>query len=166
MGNVLLLSKLDNQSISGARTTFRLDEQIRQSIMLLESEWVRKDIEFDVEMDEVTVTENEQLLHHVWYNLIGNAIKFDPDGGLVRIKLTDNEDSIVFSVEDSGPGIEPEALKHVFDKFYQADSSHKSEGNGLGLSLVKRVLDLVEGEIAVENIENGCRFTVVLKNKK
>lgn len=164
VGNVLLLSKIENQSLSGSKTSFRLDEQIRQSIMLLEPEWVKKDIEFDVEMDEVTVKGNEQLLHHVWYNLISNAVKFDPEGGLIRIRLSEKGSCAVFTVEDSGPGIEPEALKHIFDKFYQADSSHKSEGNGLGLSLVKRILDLSGGEIVVENIEGGCRFTVILKN--
>ena len=163
VGNILLLSKIENQSIGGAKTEFRLDEQIRQSIMFLEPEWVRKDIEFDVEMDEVTVTGNESFLHHVWYNLIGNAIKFDPNGGLVRIRLSKEGARIVFSVEDSGPGISPDAIKHIFDKFYQADSSHKSEGNGLGLSLVKRILDLEGGEITAENTDSGCRFTVTLR---
>ena len=163
VGNVLLLSKIDNQSINGAKTKFRLDEQVRQSIMLYEAEWVKKDIEFDVEMDEMTVTENEPLLHHVWHNLIGNAIKFAPERGLVKIRLWKDKDGAVFTVEDNGPGIAPEAIKHIFDKFYQADSSHKSEGNGLGLSLVKRILDLLGGEVYAENTEDGCRFTVRLK---
>ena len=163
VGNVLLLSKIDNQSIHGAKTKFRLDEQIRQSIMLFESEWVKKDIEFDVEMDEMTVTENEQLLHHVWYNLIGNAIKFSPERGLVKIRLQRDKEGAVFTVEDNGPGIAPDAIKHIFDKFYQADSSHKSEGNGLGLSLVKRILDFLDGEVCAENTDDGCRFTVRLK---
>lgn len=163
VGNVLLLSKIENQSIGGAKTSFRLDEQIRQSIMLLEPEWVKKDVEFDVDMDEVTVVGNEQLLHHVWHNLIGNAVKFNPVGGVVKIRLAESENNVIFTVEDNGPGISPDAIKHIFDKFYQADSSHKSEGNGLGLSLAKRILDLESGDIRAENIEGGgCRFVVTI----
>ena len=86
-------------------------------------------------------------MRHVWDNLIGNAIKFSPQGGLVRIRLTEQENKIIFTVEDNGPGISEEAKKHIFDKFYQADSSHKQEGNGLGLALVKRVLLITGGEI-------------------
>lgn len=164
VGNVLLLSKIDNQSINTKKTSFRLDEQIRQAIMLLEPEWVKKDIEFDVDMEEITVTGNEQLLCHVWHNIIGNAIKFDPEGGEVRIRLMSDARGTVVTVEDNGPGIAPEAVKHIFDKFYQGDSSHKSEGNGLGLSLVKQILNAIGGEIEAENMETGgCRFTVVLK---
>ena len=163
VGNILLLSKLENQSINTQQTTFRLDEQIRQSIVLLEPAWESKDIEFDVEMDRVEYTGNENMLHHVWDNLIGNAIKFNPPCGLVRIRLTEREDRVVFTVEDNGPGIAPEAQKHIFDKFYQGDSSHKEEGNGLGLALVKRILAIASGEISAENLSGGgCRFQVTL----
>ena len=107
---------------------------------------------------------NEGLLRHVWDNLIGNAIKFSPQGGLVRIRLTEQENKIIFTVEDNGPGISEEAKKHIFDKFYQADSSHKQEGNGLGLALVKRVLLITGGQIEVGNRNSGgCRFTVTLE---
>ena len=107
---------------------------------------------------------NEGLLRHVWDNLIGNAIKFSPQGGLVRIRLGKRENKIVFTVEDNGPGISEEAQKHIFDKFYQADSSHKQEGNGLGLALVKRILMITGGRIEAENREGGgCRFTVTLE---
>lgn len=163
VGNILLLSKLDNQTIQSRQTRFRLDEQIRQSIVMLEPAWEQKEIEFDVEMDSVEYVGNESLLHHVWDNLIGNAIKFNPQCGMVRIKLFEKEEKVVFIIEDSGPGISNEAQKHVFDKFYQADSSHKEEGNGLGLALVKQILSLSNGEIALENIAaGGCRFTVIL----
>lgn len=167
VGNILLLSKIDSQSIVGSLTEFRLDEQIRQSIMMLEPEWEKKEIEFDVEMEEVTIKQNEPLLYHVWYNLIGNAIKFDPWGGAVKIRLSADNGMIVFTVEDNGPGISHEAQKHIFDKFYQGDSSHKDEGNGLGLSLVKKILSVSNGEISVENkSEGGCRFTVILNHTK
>lgn len=164
VGNILLLSKIENQSISTGQVRFRLDEQIRQSIVMLEPQWVEKEIEFDVEMNPVQCIGNESILHHVWDNLIGNAIKFSPQGGMVRIRLTEKNAKIFFTVEDNGPGISEDAQKYIFDKFYQTDSSHKEEGNGLGLALVKRILDLSDGEVYVENIpEGGCRFTVMLK---
>jgi len=163
VGNILLLSKIENQSISTNKTKFRLDEQIRQSIVALEPEWEAKDIEFDVELQSVEYVGNEALLHHVWDNIIGNAIKFDPRGGIVRIRLYKEGTRIVCTVEDSGPGLTEEAKKHVFDKFYQADSSHKQTGNGLGLALVKRILSSVDGDITAENrAEGGSCFTVIL----
>lgn len=163
VGNILLLSKIENQSIQTNQTRFRLDEQIRQSILGLEAAWSAKDIEFDVELDNVEYLGNEGLLHHVWDNLIGNAIKFNPPCGLVTLRLTKQDGKIVFTVKDNGPGLTEEAQKHLFDKFYQADSSHKEEGNGLGLALVKRILVIFGGEITVENISGGgCRFTVLL----
>lgn len=165
VSSILLLSKLENQQIQTNQTTYRLDEQIRQSIVLKEPEWEKKEIEFDVDMDAIEYTGNEPMMRHVWDNLIGNAIKFDPQYGLIRIQLTEEEDAIRFSIEDSGPGLGEEALKHIYDKFYQGDSSHKEEGNGLGLSLVKRILSLENGTIQAENLSaGGCRFTVVLKN--
>lgn len=162
VGNILLLSKVENQTIQSKNTKFRLDEQIRQAIVLLEPEWEKKDIEFDADMQNLEYTGNEALLFHVWNNLIGNAIKFDPEGGYVGIKLYQQENQIVFTIEDNGPGISDDSKKHIFDKFYQIDSSHKQEGNGLGLALVKKILDACGGEIYVENLEVGCRFTVKL----
>lgn len=166
VGNILLLSKIENQSIPTGQVRFRLDEQIRQSIVMLEPQWVKKEIEFDVEMDPIRYIGNESILHHVWDNLIGNAIKFSPQGGMIRIQLTEKHAKIFFTIEDNGPGVPENAKKHIFDKFYQSDSSHKEEGNGLGLALVKRILDLSGGEVYVENIpEGGCRFTVILKTE-
>lgn len=166
LGSILLLSKIENQSIPVNQVKYRLDEQIRQSIVALEPAWSKKEIEFDVEMDRVEYTGNEQMMHHVWDNLIGNAIKFNPECGMVRIRLNEQSGRVTFTVEDSGPGISEEAKRHIFDKFYQADSSHKEEGNGLGLALVKKILAVSSGEISVENISGGgCRFTVILHTK-
>jgi signal transduction histidine kinase len=163
VSNILLLSRVDNQAISTNRTRFRLDEQIRQAIVLLEPKWSEKELDLDVDLETLEYAGSESLLLHVWMNLIDNAIKYDPYGGLLRLRLNRRADSIVFTVEDSGPGIAPEAQKHIFDKFYQADSSRMSEGNGLGLALVKRVLDVCSGAVYVENLpEAGCRFTVTL----
>ena len=164
VGNILLLSRIDNQAIPHKGAPFRLDEQIRQAIVLLEPELVKKDIEFDVEMEDITIEGNENLLFHVWNNLIGNAIKFDPPNGLINIKLHKKGDEAVFQIEDSGPGISEEGLKHIFDKFYQEDSSHKQEGNGLGLALAGRIVSLHGGSISATNLPGGgCRFTVELK---
>lgn len=166
VGSILLLSKLENQQIPTNRTTYRLDEQIRQSIVALEPAWEAKDIEIDAELDSIEYLGNEHMMRHVWDNLIGNAIKFTPNGGQVRIKLTKKLRKLIFTVEDTGPGLTEEAQKRIFDKFYQVDSSHKQEGNGLGLALVKRILSIEKGEISVENLpDSGCRFTVTLKTK-
>lgn len=163
VGNVLLLSKIENKAIDTNMALFSLDEQIRQSIVALEPAWTKKDIEFDVDMKTIDYLGNEALLRHVWDNLIGNAIKFNPHGGIIKIRLAKREEKIIFTIEDNGPGLSPEAQKHLFDKFYQADSSHKQEGNGLGLTLVKRIVSLNNGEVFAENIKGGgCRFTVIL----
>jgi len=164
--SMLLLSKIENQSIPTNQSRYDLDEQIRESILGLESAWEKKDIEFDVDMEDTEYYGNELLLHHVWDNLIGNAIKFNPCGGLIRIRLKHHKKKIVFTIEDSGPGLSEKAEKHLFDKFYQGDSSHKTEGHGLGLALVKKVLDLEGGTVTAENIPGGgCRFTVTLVDK-
>lgn len=163
VSNILLLSKLENQTISTHRTQFSMDEQIRQSILALEPAWTEKNIEFDVVMDSIAYFGNETLMHHVWDNIIGNAIKFSPEKGVVSIRLYQKDKQIIFTVDDQGPGFSEEAKNRLFDKFYQEDSSHKQEGNGLGLALVKRILTISGGSITAQNRpEGGCRFTVTL----
>lgn len=163
VGSILLLSKLENQQIPKGQTRFRLDEQIRQSIVALEGAWDQKQLEIEAELDRVEYTGNEAMLHHVWDNLIGNAVKFSPVGGAVTIRLARREEGIVCTVEDQGPGISEEVKKRIFDKFYQADSSHKQEGNGLGLALARRIVSIEGGTIGVDNrAEGGCCFTVIL----
>ncbi|MGN0183517.1 MAG: ATP-binding protein [Aristaeellaceae bacterium] len=163
IGDILLLSKVENQTIAREATEFRLDEQVRQSILSLEPQWSEKETDFDVELEEISYRGDERLLMHVWNNLIGNAVKFNPPNAAVRLRLSRSDGGVIFTVEDEGPGIPPEARKHIFDKFYQGDSSHREEGNGLGLALVKRILNVCGGEIAQENLPGrGCRFTVKL----
>lgn len=162
VGNILLLGKVDNQAIRARETTFRLDEQIRQSIVLLEPQWERKDIEFDVRLQRTEYTGCESMLLHVWDNLLGNAVKFSPQGGFIGVSLVCGGDAAVFSVEDRGTGIPEEAMTHIFDRFYQSDSSHKEEGSGLGLALVKQIVEASGGTVAAENLPRGCRFTVRL----
>lgn len=163
VGSILLLSKVQNHALPLKKSRYRLDEQIRQSIVLLEPDWSKKETEFDVSLDEIHINANEALMLHVWNNLIGNAIKFGPERGLVRMRLRRDAGKIIFTIEDSGPGILEEEQALIFGKFYQGDTSHKSEGNGLGLALVKRILLIENGEIKVENLADcGCRFTVTL----
>ena len=164
VGSILLLSKLENQQIPTNQTEYRLDEQIRQSVVALETAWVQKNIELDAELDRISYLGNESMMRHVWDNLISNAIKFSPQGGIVKLRLTKKARKLVVTVEDQGPGLSEEARKHIFDKFYQGDSSHKQEGNGLGLALVKRILSIEKGQISAENIpDGGCRFAVTLR---
>ncbi len=163
VGNILLLSKIENQSIPTHRDTYRLDEQVREVILALEAMWEPKEIDFDVELAEISYYGNEKLLYHVWMNLMNNAVKFSPQAGTVKIRLCEIKKNICFTIEDQGPGLSDEAKKHIFDKFYQEDTSHKEEGNGLGLALVKRILTMVDGEVSAENLPKcGCRFTVKL----
>ena len=162
VGNILLLSKVDNQAIKARETTFRLDEQIRQSIVLLEPAWEKKDIEFDVRLQRIEYLGCESMLIHVWDNLLANAIKFSPQGGLVGIELCHREDRVVVTVEDRGPGIPEEALAHIFDRFYQSETSHQEEGSGLGLALVKQIVAASGGSVCAENLPQGCKFTVTL----
>jgi len=165
VSNILLISKIENQSIQTNQELYSLDEQIREAILASEYAWEPKDIEFDVELDSVMYCGNKNIMHHIWSNLLSNAVKFSPHGGLVKMRLHKSDGHIIFSIEDNGPGLSEEAQKHLFDKFYQADTSHKEEGNGLGLALVKNILLLCGGDISVENIASGgCRFTVILSN--
>lgn len=165
VSNILLLSKLENQSIQTGQERYSLDEQIREDILALEAAWAPKNIEFDVDLDSVIYLGNKNIMHHVWSNLLSNAIKFSSDGGTIKMRLQKKDRKVIFVLEDQGPGLSEEAQRHLFDKFYQADTSHKEEGNGLGLALVKNILSLCGGEISAENIvEGGCRFTVTLPN--
>ncbi len=166
VGSILLLSKLENQQIPTNQTAYRLDEQIRQSVVALETAWEQKGIELDVELDRVRYLGNEQMMRHVWDNLISNAVKFSPQDGVVKLRLTQKARKLIFTIEDQGPGLSEDAQKHIFDKFYQEDSSHRQEGSGLGLALVKRILTIEKGQITADNIQSGgCRFTVTLQTK-
>lgn len=163
VGNVLLISKLDNQAIGTRHEIYRLDEQVRASLVMLEGKWSEKEIDLDIELDEMIFFGDESLTFHVFNNLIDNAIKFSPVGGELKIRLAKEAKKIIFTVEDRGPGIPDEAMAHIYDKFYQSDSSHKAEGNGLGLPLVKRITDSLGGQVKAENRDGGgCRFTVTL----
>ena len=165
VGNILLLSKVNNQTISLKASTFRLDEQVRQSILALESKWEKKEIEFDIDLDEIEHTGYENLLSHVWLNLIDNAVKFSPQNGQIRIRLKQLAGSVTFSIWDNGLPIPEADIDRIFNKFYQGDNSHASEGNGLGLALVRRIVAAAHGTINVTSSEDaGTEFVVALPN--
>ena len=161
--NILMLSKLENQKIVTDKITFDLDEQIRTCLVLLEKQWSEKDLELDLELDTVAYCFNEGMLAEVWMNLFSNAIKFTPHGGKISCVLRENDSEIHVVISDTGKGMSPETLEHIFEKFYQGDQSHAGEGNGIGLTVVSRILELCGGRITVESqLGMGSVFTVIL----
>ena len=162
-GNILMLSKLENQQIVSGKSEFRLDEQLRKCILLLERKWAEKNIEFDMELPKINYYGSEPLMSQVWVNILDNAIKHSPNGGVVHIAIRQADGLLTVTITDHGDGMSEEVQKHMFEKFYQGDSSHKAEGNGLGLALVKRIVELCKGTIEVESAPgNGAAFSVVL----
>lgn len=161
--NILMLSKLENRQTVPQYSEYRLDEQIRKCILRLESRWTEKQIEFDIDLPTQMYCGCEQLLEQVWSNILDNAIKHSPDGGTIQVSLHKKEAALMVRIADHGDGMSTETQKHIFEKFYQGDSSRKSEGNGLGLALVKRILDLCGGEAQVESAPGkGAVFSVIL----
>lgn len=160
--NVLELTKIENQTILTDTTSFNLSEQLRICILMLEEKWSAKDVDFKLNFREHIINADQELLAQVWINLIDNAVKFSPSKGTVEINIKTDEDSIYVSVINSGKEIPPEKRERIFNKFYQADESHSSEGNGVGLAVVKRVVELHNGEVNVNCEHNMTMFTVKL----
>lgn len=163
--NILRLNRLENQRLSPAAAPFDLSAQLTECLLGFEAVWEEKQIEIEPDIkDGVTVNSDRELLSIVWNNLLSNAFKFTEQGGTVSVTLKNEGEYALVVIRDTGCGISPEAAKHIFDKFYQGDTSHATQGNGLGLALVKRILDMADGEITVESKpgEGSC-FTVKLK---
>ena len=160
--NILKLNRLENQQIYPNPTTFDLGEQLCESLLQYESTWERKNIEIETDItDGVFVSADAELLALVWNNLFSNAFKFTDDGGKVTLMLTADEKYATEKVSDTGCGMSAEVGAHIFEKFYQGDTSHAMQGNGLGLALVKRVIDIMQGEIGVESaVGVGTTFEV------
>ena len=165
MTNILKLNRLENQTIFPQKTVFDLGEQLCESLLQYESIWEKSDIEIETEIeDDVKVEADAELLSLVWNNLFSNAFKFTGDGGKVRVSLTTDGHYAVVSVSDTGCGMTPEVGAHIFEKFYQGDTSRATQGNGLGLALVKRVVDIMQGEIGIESaVGKGTTFTVKIE---
>ena len=161
--NVLLLSRYETQKLVGDQTDYDLDEQIRTCVLRLESQWSARGLIFELDLPRLPCRNNSEMMEHVWMNLLGNAIKFSRDGGAVFINGKREDNRITVTVRDEGIGIRPEDQAHIFDKFYQGDSSHAAAGNGLGLALVHRIVQLSGGQISVESTPGrGSSFRLTL----
>ena len=145
---------------------YRIDEQIRKAILMLEGKWEIKNIDFDMELPRQLYYGNEQLLERVWSNIIDNAIKYSPENSTIHVFMNSTDEATEVVITDHGEGMINDVQKHIFEKFYQGDPSRKSEGNGLGLPLVKRIVELCKGTITVKSTPGeGSTFTVTLPNK-
>ncbi len=162
-GNILLLSRLEKQEIVTNQKYFRLDEQIRQTILLLEPLWEKKSLELDILLPAARYYGNEEMLFHVWTNLLQNAIKFTPAGGMLSVSLTVSPREICVCVADTGIGMDEETRKRLFEKFFSKSAPGADKGNGLGLAITRRIIDLMHGSIEVESRpDEGSRFYVHL----
>lgn len=160
--NILKLNKLENQQIFPTVEEYDLGEQLCECLLQFEDAWERKNLEIETDIeDNVCICSDAELLSLVWNNLISNAVKFTEPGGTISVELKNEENYVSVKVKDTGCGIKPETGQHIFEKFYQGDTSHATQGNGLGLALVKRVVDIMNGEISVESVYGkGSAFTV------
>lgn len=167
VSNILKLNKLENQQLKIDMQKFNLSDMLAESIITFESRIEEKQINLELDLGEVYITSSSSLLEIVFNNLISNAVKFTDNGGTVSVSITERDGDVAVSVSDTGSGMTREVGMRIFEKFYQGDSSHSGEGNGLGLALVKKVIDILGGEITVTSeIGIGSSFTVVLKNEE
>lgn len=149
-------------------SAYDLGEQLRECLLSFESQWETKELEIEADIEEdVTVEADGQLLSLVWNNLLSNAIKFTDDGGKITVSLRNDGPMAIVKVADTGCGIDRETGKHIFEKFYQGDTSRATRGNGLGLALVRRVVEIVGGNISVESqVGKGSIFTIEIRRKQ
>ncbi|MCM1167871.1 MAG: HAMP domain-containing histidine kinase [Lachnospiraceae bacterium] len=165
--NILKLNKLENQQIFPEKHVFNLGEQLCECLLNFENVWEQKNIEIETDIEEnVFVETDSELLSLVWNNLFSNAFKFTDTDGCVSLSLKSDIEFAIVRVSDTGCGIDKETGTHIFEKFYQGDTSHSTQGNGLGLALVKRIVDITEGDISVESeLGNGSTFTIKLRKR-
>ncbi|HAX73298.1 MAG TPA: sensor histidine kinase [Firmicutes bacterium] len=161
--NVLNLSKIETQSILTEKQRFNIGEQMRQCILLLEMKLEKHKLQLVADIYDEYLTGNKELLNQVWLNLLDNAIKFTPADGIIQVSVRKVEQAIEIKISDTGMGVSEEAMLKIFDKFYQQDTSHATKGNGLGLSIAKKIVDLHKGSIKCEStVHKGTVFSVLL----
>lgn len=167
ISNILKLNKLENQQIFAKNEEYDLSEQLCEILLSFENIWEEKEIEIETDIpDSVKVFADCELLSLVWNNLLSNAFKFTDKGGKVSLSLCCEENEVTVKITDTGCGMSSETGAHIFEKLYQGDTSHSAQGNGLGLALVKKVVDIVHGEIGVESVlGEGTDFTVKLRRR-
>lgn len=162
--NMIKLSKVENQEIVFNKQKFRLDEQLRKAIIMLEEKMDKKNIKIELNSKEISIIENQDLMMEVWINLLNNAIKYTKENGKIKINVSEEKDFIKVDIKDNGIGIPKEKQERIFEKFYQVEKSHSNEGSGLGLAIVKRIIELIGGTITFTSEENkGTAFTVSIK---
>jgi signal transduction histidine kinase len=165
--NILRLSEFETKEIMPKKKTFSLDEQLRQAILFLENKWSKKNIEINIELPSVIFYGSEDLLMQVWLNIFENAVKFTPENGIISISLTGYDNGVCVAISDTGIGMNDDVQKHIFDKFFKGDRIRNSEGNGLGLTLVKRIIEMFDGKIDVQSqLGKGSLFTIWLPQEK
>ena len=164
--NVLCLTKVENQTILTDVSRFNMSEQVRSAVLLLEEKWTGKNIDLQLDFDEYMIEANEEMLKQVWINLIDNAVKFVPRCGTVELEVCDTGDNLCVKVSNTGNDIPLEKQEKLFAKFYQADESHTTQGNGIGLAIVKRIVELHNGSVSVKSANGITTFTVMLPKKQ
>ena len=164
--NVLNLTKVENQTILTDVSRFNLSEQVRSAVLLLEEKWSSKNIDLQLDFDEYMIEANEEMLKQVWINLIDNAVKFVPRCGTVELEVIDAGENLYVKVSNTGSEIPSEKQEKIFAKFYQADESHATQGNGIGLAIVKGIVELHNGEISVNSGNGITTFAVMLPRKQ
>jgi len=160
--NILNLTKVENQSILTEVTCFNLSEQVRDCILLLENKWSRKNLQMLADFDECEIHANEELLKQVWINILDNSIKFSPEHGEIGISISLSSGVLTVSIKNNGPEISAEDQKRIFNKYWQGDSSHSSEGTGIGLSIARRITELHKGGISVTSVSGETIFSIAL----
>ena len=164
--NILNLTKVENQTILTDVSRFNLSEQVRSAVLLLEEKWSGKNIDLQLDFDEYMIEANEEMLKQVWINLMDNAVKFVPRCGTVELEILEAGENLCVKVSNTGNDIPAEKHEKIFAKFYQADESHATQGNGIGLAIVKRIVELHHGEVKVNSGNGITTFTVVLPKKQ
>lgn len=163
--NVLNMTRIENQNILSDKSEYNVSEQIRKCVLLLEPKWSKRDIELDIDFQEYNIFAGKELLSEVWINLFDNAVKYTPDGGKISISISESDDSLVFAFSNTGTEIPPEKISKIWNKFYQADESHSASGNGVGLAIVKKIVELHGGECMAESRGGITVFTVILPRR-
>lgn len=164
---ILLMMKFENQGIVSDKKLFRLDNQLRRIMLFLEDHWSKKNISITMDLQEVIYEQNEDIIAHLWCNLLCNAVKFTQDNGDITVTCKENNGVIKISIKDNGIGMDEETKSHLFEKFYQGDKAHFRSGHGIGLPIVKRIIEMVGGEISVNSeLGKGSEFIVTLYNRQ
>jgi signal transduction histidine kinase len=162
-GNVLTLTRLEHQNVLTDIKRFSLDEQLRRTLLILEEQWVEKDLELVLELDELEIDSNEEMVKQIWVNVLSNAINYSKPGAVLKVQCRRDGDFAKVRIRDYGAGMPDKVRERIYEKFYQGDASHGASGNGLGMAIVKRIVDLCNGKIIIKSqLQKGTTVIVYL----